>query len=51
MSFWLISLKEKGIERLLFGESRCYGMFSDRYSGCRERGTYDLEGFAGHSRG
>lgn len=28
MSFWLISLKENGMERLLFGESRCCGKVS-----------------------
>ena len=48
MSFWLISLKEKGIEGWLLGEFRCCEAVKNRrwrgFGKCR---TYDLKCFAG----
>lgn len=53
MSFWLFPLKEKGIDGLLLGVSRCYTyvMLRNMRPPAICMGTYDLEGIATESAG
>lgn len=51
MSFWLIPLKEKGIDGLLLGVSRCYKYVMVKDMRPPAVGTYDLEGIATKSAG
>lgn len=51
MSFWLLPLKEKGIDGLLLGVSRCYTYVMVKDMRPPAMGTYDLEGIATESAG
>lgn len=51
MSFWLVSLKEKAIEELFLGLSRCYTHVMIEDIRAPAMGTHDLEGIAAESPG
>lgn len=46
MSFWLFPSKEKGIDGLFVGVSRCYTYVKVKDMRTSAMGTYDLEGIA-----